>query len=139
MKQNACKWLILKMLGKLEERGGFEPPLPFGNHAFQACALSHSAISPTILLQWRSQATRAMFFENGRGGKVPTDESPRTPTPVPAPRRQLSKDFPNKEAFESFPNSSLEREQCMLKWSDKTLGSTSTNFFKASISPVISS
>ena len=29
------------------ERGGFEPPIPFwGIHAFQACAFSHSAISP---------------------------------------------------------------------------------------------
>ena len=25
---------------------GFEPTLPCGKHAFQACAFSHSAISP---------------------------------------------------------------------------------------------
>ena len=33
---------------KLAERGGFEPPVGYKpTHAFQACALNHSAISPT--------------------------------------------------------------------------------------------
>ena len=31
------------------ERGGFEPPLRFRKHAFQACAFSHSATSPFLL------------------------------------------------------------------------------------------
>ena len=31
---------------KVAERQGFEPWIPCGIHAFQACALSHSAISP---------------------------------------------------------------------------------------------
>src|ERR1041384_2092246 len=32
---------------RLAERGGFEPPVGFKpTHAFQACALNHSAISP---------------------------------------------------------------------------------------------
>ena len=31
---------------ELAERVGFEPTVPCGTHAFQACALSHSAISP---------------------------------------------------------------------------------------------
>ncbi len=30
----------------MAEGGGFEPPTPFGEHAFQACALSRSAIPP---------------------------------------------------------------------------------------------
>jgi hypothetical protein len=30
----------------LAERAGFEPAVPFGTHAFQACAFSRSAISP---------------------------------------------------------------------------------------------
>lgn len=30
----------------MAERVGFEPTLPCGKHAFQACAFSHSAISP---------------------------------------------------------------------------------------------
>ncbi len=30
----------------MAERVGFEPTVPFGTHAFQACALSRSAISP---------------------------------------------------------------------------------------------
>ena len=30
------------------ERQGFEPWLPCGKHAFQACAFSHSAISPAL-------------------------------------------------------------------------------------------
>jgi hypothetical protein len=32
----------------LAERVGFEPTVPCGTHAFQACALSHSAISPGL-------------------------------------------------------------------------------------------
>ena len=32
----------------MAERVGFEPTLPCGKHAFQACAFSHSAISPAI-------------------------------------------------------------------------------------------
>ena len=32
--------------GFMAERVGFEPTVPCGTHAFQACALSHSAISP---------------------------------------------------------------------------------------------
>ena len=28
------------------ERVGFEPTLPFGKHAFQACSFGHSDISP---------------------------------------------------------------------------------------------
>ena len=32
----------------LAERVGFEPTLPCGKHAFQACAFSHSAISPAM-------------------------------------------------------------------------------------------
>src|SRR5207249_8355835 len=36
-------------LVKLAERGGFEPPVGFKpTHAFQACALNHSAISPLV-------------------------------------------------------------------------------------------
>ena len=31
---------------EVAERQGFEPWIPCGIHAFQACALSHSAISP---------------------------------------------------------------------------------------------
>ena len=30
----------------MAERQGFEPWIPFGIHAFQACALGHYAISP---------------------------------------------------------------------------------------------
>ena len=32
----------------LAERVGFEPTVVLPTHAFQACALNHSAISPTI-------------------------------------------------------------------------------------------
>lgn len=48
---NAKKEAIMSFLfltGKAE-RGGFEPPIPFGGiHAFQACLLSHSSIFPSI-------------------------------------------------------------------------------------------
>ena len=34
----------------IAERGGFEPPIRFWRiHAFQACLLSHSSISPQAL------------------------------------------------------------------------------------------
>jgi hypothetical protein len=33
---------------QMAERVGFEPTVPFSTHAFQACALSRSAISPDI-------------------------------------------------------------------------------------------
>ena len=32
----------------LADGGGFEPPMPFGIHAFQACALDHSATHPEL-------------------------------------------------------------------------------------------
>ncbi len=32
------------------ERKGFEPPVPCGTHAFQACSIDHSDTSPFILL-----------------------------------------------------------------------------------------
>ena len=36
------------------ERSGFEPEIPFWSiHAFQACLLSHSSISPDLLAQQR--------------------------------------------------------------------------------------
>ena len=34
---------------KFAERKGFEPPVPFwSTHAFQACLLNHSSISPSF-------------------------------------------------------------------------------------------
>ena len=38
--------ILLALAGVLAERQGFEPWIPCGIHAFQACAFSHSAISP---------------------------------------------------------------------------------------------
>jgi hypothetical protein len=35
-----------RLLELMAERQGFEPWIPCGIHAFQACAFSHSAISP---------------------------------------------------------------------------------------------
>ena len=34
------------MFGRMADGQGFEPWLPFGKHAFQACALDHSATHP---------------------------------------------------------------------------------------------
>ena len=28
--------------------GGFEPPVPFGTHAFQACTINHSVTHPSV-------------------------------------------------------------------------------------------
>ena len=47
---------------KVAERGGFEPPLAFTNHAFQACALNHSAISPPWELYSASRASLSQAF-----------------------------------------------------------------------------
>ena len=38
----------------MAERQGFEPWIPCGIHAFQACAFSHSAISPQQCDQYES-------------------------------------------------------------------------------------
>src|SRR5947207_2312861 len=43
---------VLRHLSSLKkgtaDGGGFEPPLPFGKHAFQACAIDHSATHPFL-------------------------------------------------------------------------------------------
>ncbi len=39
-------WKVSAESARLAERVGFEPTVGFPTHAFQACALSHSAISP---------------------------------------------------------------------------------------------
>jgi hypothetical protein len=46
IKKGAQELIILKPFVYMAERGGFEPPLRFRKHAFQACAFSHSATSP---------------------------------------------------------------------------------------------
>ena len=62
-------------LGGMAERVGFEPTLPCGKHAFQACAFSHSAISPTASslhqgsragadLLVHTQADRGTFYQS---------------------------------------------------------------------------
>jgi hypothetical protein len=37
-----CKHLRIKD----SDGGGFEPPVPFGTHAFQACTINHSVTHP---------------------------------------------------------------------------------------------
>ena len=40
--------------------GGFEPPVPFGTHAFQACTINHSVTHPedflflSVLMEWET-------------------------------------------------------------------------------------
>jgi hypothetical protein len=48
-------------INSLAERQGFEPWIPCGIHAFQACAFSHSAISPQY----------AGLFESNTIGHLP--------------------------------------------------------------------
>jgi hypothetical protein len=48
----------------LAERVGFEPTVPFGTHAFQACAFSRSAISPR-------STTGVSWFANRRRERTP--------------------------------------------------------------------
>ena len=49
----------------LAERVGFEPTLPCGKHAFQACAFSHSAISP------QSESTLRLYHASDLTGATP--------------------------------------------------------------------
>ena len=39
---------LIALLVWVADREGFEPSLPYGKHAFQACAIDHSAICPDI-------------------------------------------------------------------------------------------
>ena len=74
---------------KVAERVGFEPTVVLPTHAFQACALNHSAISPTVfppapnrmvIRQWT-----LIFHEFAPGassfGKVMEGGVPRTALP----------------------------------------------------------
>ncbi len=55
---------------KMAERGGFEPPVGYKpTHAFQACALNHSAISPPLHYFAGTPATCAILF-GAPGGLV---------------------------------------------------------------------
>ena len=70
----------------MAEGAGFEPATPFGEHAFQACALSHSAIPPRRgrghATAKRAHHTRrptpaqaaAIDAENAGGGAINTGE-----------------------------------------------------------------
>ena len=44
----------------MAERQGFEPWIPCGIHAFQACAFSHSAISPLLVQPFDSNTGRPL-------------------------------------------------------------------------------
>ena len=56
----------------MAEREGFEPSIPFGIHAFQACAFDRSAISPKTDTQTtRLFATAHMAEEEGFEPPVP--------------------------------------------------------------------
>ena len=57
--QSGCKPTIV--VHCVAERQGFEPWIPCGIHAFQACAFSHSAISP-LRLRGRNRVTCCSSF-----------------------------------------------------------------------------
>ena len=47
----------------MAERGGFEPPVGYKpTHAFQACALNHSAISPAHSFNCEEAVERTQYF-----------------------------------------------------------------------------
>jgi hypothetical protein len=51
------------------ERGGFEPPVGFKpTHAFQACALNHSAISPAHIIYCEEAFEPTQYFSARNGG-----------------------------------------------------------------------
>src|SRR5436309_15452927 len=54
--------ILTELPTRLAERGRFELPVGYKpTHAFQACALNHSAISPATSLLWPSPCASAMF------------------------------------------------------------------------------
>ena len=59
---------------KLAERGGFEPPVGFKpTHAFQACALNHSAISPASRLTLKQVPKGRNIFQLAQSAFDPDD------------------------------------------------------------------
>ena len=40
------QWAIALRSARETDGGGFEPPVPFGTHAFQACTINHSVTHP---------------------------------------------------------------------------------------------
>ena len=82
---------------RLAERQGFEPWIPCGIHAFQACAFSHSAISPRFRDAPRPRAAgTARATSNLSRVSSPPRPSYNDPSPcppkvkcrTPKPRRQ---------------------------------------------------
>ena len=75
----------------LAERVGFEPTLPCGKHAFQACAFSHSATSPA--LQSNYESIISIIASLQAGGSVatrlirPIGETGRTVLALPRKNR----------------------------------------------------
>src|SRR5271165_178746 len=55
----------------MAERVGFEPTVPCGTHAFQACALSHSAISPRCPLLLNLTQAAGLIALLGKGRAAP--------------------------------------------------------------------
>jgi hypothetical protein len=63
----------------MAERVGFEPTVPFSTHAFQACALSRSAISPDHFCCSLERVARPLPKSGGEGGIRTLDGLPHTP------------------------------------------------------------
>ena len=57
---------------RVADGGGFEPPLPCGKHAFQACAIDHSATHPKLSTCRCVEKTNAPdFAERNSAAKTP--------------------------------------------------------------------
>src|SRR6266487_53863 len=73
----------------MADGGGFEPPVPFGTHAFQACTINHSVTHPSAAYFNRKSAVREadslpvlIFCSRLPVGDVtvlPTKSAPRFP------------------------------------------------------------
>ena len=73
---------------EMAERQGFEPWIPCGIHAFQACAIGHSAISPATSMLPRGVSTRS---SNGVPARKPLRPSlPRGVLACAAPSTGVS-------------------------------------------------
>src|SRR2546430_16452014 len=52
--------------------GGFEPPVPFGTHAFQACTINHSVTHPSVaVVPYNIGNTTRRRLNSKSGAKTP--------------------------------------------------------------------
>jgi hypothetical protein len=104
--QNRNRRKLDRARTKLAERGGFEPPVGYKpTHAFQACALNHSAISPSLEEMWRPAQNEATIFKESTSRvQGPRQRiGPISKHAISAPLRTRILPAPRAGTFQVFP------------------------------------